>query len=78
MVGEPDKRSAAANAPPPPLPLAPPAELRKALAAHRLALRDAEAVGPRGGRGPASLADRMASRLAEMEAEVRRVESAAQ
>jgi hypothetical protein len=47
--------------------------LREALAAHRLALRDAAAL-PSALRGPSSLADRMAVRLAEMEGEVRRVE----
>ncbi|KAI8473719.1 MAG: hypothetical protein J3K34DRAFT_497843 [Monoraphidium minutum] len=53
-------------------------ELRKALAAHRLALRDAAAAPPRGARAPAGLQDRMAARLVEMEAELRRVEGAAQ
>lgn len=55
------------------------AELSKALAARRLALRDA-AADPSSAlrRGPAALADRMAARLAEMEAEVRRVEAARQ
>ncbi|GBF99535.1 hypothetical protein Rsub_12341 [Raphidocelis subcapitata] len=47
-------------------------ELRKVLAANRLALRDA-AAGPAALRGPSSLLDRATARLAEMEAEARRL-----
>ena len=50
-----------------------PTEMRKALAAHRLSLRDAAAM--QGSvRGPSSLLDRMVARLAEMEADVRRLD----
>lgn len=49
-------------------------QLRQTLAAHRLAARDAAAAAPTR-RGPQALAERMAARLAEMEAEVRRVEA---